>query len=677
MRKSLTKLFAAICALGVTAGISSFPQANAAPDTAGQKRDVPVYRKSMDENETVECLFYADMPNVPYMSMEVYYKTFLDGEMTVTNEGGGRYTYKESLCGDTAQVNTETDVFTSDDLASFSSTPVYKMPDSKLVLCGPDIFVKFDSVQYDAPAKASTIDMGKYGIDIREQDGVVYYPFVTLSDIFGNVDFISTFYADGRIYFSAMYDDINGGDAMDSDPMYLTSLKTGVRPQDVIDMTYKELQLSLENFYGYPSDRIAFANEMKAYGMDAALTHMDMKTKELLLSNKTGDYLAGMDRLLSFMLCDGGHTGMMSNKKTLELIGSENVSKDYINGIMDIMSLQNEYTEKNMRITSEKNKLINLRESILGAGNYFSKGNTALICFDQFNVEYQGWKDYFSGKSSSMPDDSVSIVYDGLKKARAEGIKNVVIDLSANTGGDSVALYEIIGMITGKSFMTAENTLGGQKFFQKNIVDVNLDGRIDENDSYTGNESMRFAVMTTGTSFSCGNMMPSIMKDMGFMTMGEQSGGGTCAVIQRATADGVRYCMSSYVRFVDKSLKCIDDGVPVDVQLVTADASGNKDYSVLYDLDRLGREMENYYGSGTEQQSGTADNSTEESALITSRPAESIPEQSQPSQAQNDAQSSQDSSDSGWVGTIVWVFVIFGAAAAALIVTGIIFIRRR
>ena len=682
MKKGLKRLSAVLCVFAVTTGVCSFSQASAAP-TAAEKRAVPVFRKSMDENETVECLFYPDMPNVPYMSMELYYKTFLDGEMTVTDEGGGRYTYRESKCGDTAEVNVQTDVFTADDLASFASTPVYKIDGSKLVMGGPEIFSKFDGVQYDQPAKACTIDMGKYGIDIREQDGVVYYPFVTLSDIFGNVDFITSFYADGRIYFSALYEEINGGSAYENDPEYLNSMKTGVRPQDVVEMTYKELQLSLETFYGYPSDRIALANEMKKSGLDAALTQIDSKAKELLLSNKTGEYLAGMDRLFSFLLNDGGHTGMISNKCVLTVISSENVLQDYLNSISDIMSMKTEYIEKNMHISANQAKLISLRESMLGKGNYFSNGNTALICFDKFEVDYQGWNDYFGGKSSSMPEDSVSIVYSGLEKARAEGVKNVAVDLSANTGGDSVALSEVIGLLTGKSFIRGENLLGSQTIVQTYKSDINLDGRIDEKDQQSGNENMNIAVITTGVSFSCGNLMPSIMKDMGYMIMGEQSGGGTCSVIQRATADGVFYCMSSYLRFVDKNKKTIDDGVPVDVQLVSTNSSGEKDYSALYDLDRLGKEIDAFYNSSEPQssdvsQSSAVESKTEESSQtsVQSSIEQGTSEPAQQSQVSDDAQSSQNNDDSGWIGTIVLVFVIFGVAAVGLFVVGIVFIRR-
>ncbi len=691
MKEVFKRLTSLVSAAALTFGLSALAQVCAAPGPSAEKRDVPVYRKSMDESETVECVFFSDMPNVPYMSMELYYKTFLDGEMTVTNSGSGIYTYREAKCGDTAEVNVLNDSFTADDLASFSSTPVYKTDGGRLVMSGPDVFVQVDSVKYDKPASPKTIDMGRYGIDIREMDGVVYYPFATLSDIFGNLDFITSLYADGRIYFMAYYDDINGGDAVNSDPLYLSSLKSGSRAEDIVEMTYKELQLSLEYFYGYPSTRNAFAAEMKSSGLDSALLQADSKTRSLLLSSSSGEYLAGMDRLFNYLLADGGHTGLAAGPAVMQALQDSNVMPDYMSGMSDADSLRNEYSEKYDKIIRTHNAVTDQRSSILGSGNYFSSGNTAFICIDGFEADYQGWKDFFSG-SSDMPDDTVAIVYKGLEKARAEGIKNVVLDLSANLGGDTVVMNEIALMITGDSSFICQNLLGDQVVYQAMNADRDLDGAIDGNDALVSYEDMNFAVLTSGSSFSCGTLFPSIMKDMGCMIIGEQSGGGTCAVIQRATADGVIYRMSSYARFVNKDMQTVDDGVPVDVKLFTGAADRTADYSAFYDIERIGREMDSFYASSEpyvsrpeKPEQSSAYSRPEQSAEST---VQSFPEQSrieastseQSSQSQEPSavqERTESGSDLGWISTVVVVFVIFSMAAAALFTVGIIAARKK
>lgn len=685
--KRITKGIAwVVSAMIIMTGTAPLLRAEAAPQTRAEKRDIHVYRRSMDENETVECLFFDDMPNVPYMSMELYYKVFFDGEMTVTSHGGGKYTYLESMCGDAATVDTVTDAFTTDDLASFVATPVYKMEGVKFVMYGPDLLVKPESVSYDKPAKPVTIDLGRYGIDIREEDGVVYYPFVTLSDLFGNVDYVTSVYSDEKIYFMAYYDDINGGQARNEDSTCLSSLSSGSRPQDVIDMTYKELQFSLEYFYGYPSDRNPFAAEMKSSGLDAALTKLQGRTKELLLSPLSGEYIAGMDRLFNYHLADGGHTGLLIDKSLMSMLDDTDIGRDYSNGISDIDDLVNEYTRKIVNIKEIHMNLSELKNKALGSGNYFSSGSTALISFDSFDVDYQGWRDYWGGKSSSMPDDTVSILYNGLIRASSEGMRNVVLDISTNFGGDTVALHEVLGIIIGDYSFLGQNLLGDQTVTQKNLTDRNLDGVIDIKDKLVSFDDINFAVLTSGSSFSCATLFPTIMKDEGYMIMGERCGGGTCAVLQRATADGVIYAISSYARFVNKDMKTVDDGVPVDVSFVSKAADGSVNYSGFYDIDRMGREMDAFYAAKRQQESSAMDESSvvsrdEQSSQVSLTESSvfqpSHPESGQEISSESIASAVSAENGSGWISVVVTVFVVLGLIAFGLFVVGIIAIRRK
>ena len=140
---------------------------------------------------------------------------------------------------------------------------------------------------------------------------------------------------------------------------------------------------------------------------------------------------------------------------------------------------------------------------------------------------------------------------------------------------------------------------------------------------------LNFAVLTSRASFSCGNAFPSVLKDNGILVMGEQSGGGACAVQQMATADGFKYQISSArLRFLNKDGESIDGGVPVDVDLVGKNEDGTDriievevpvagysetgeavettmtlktvDYTQLYDIDRLSQEMNRFYGGQEE-----------------------------------------------------------------------------
>ena len=101
----------------------------------------------------------------------------------------------------------------------------------------------------------------------------------------------------------------------------------------------------------------------------------------------------------------------------------------------------------------------------------------------------------------------------------------------------------------------------------------------------------------------CGNILPSELADAGIMVMGERSGGGSCAVQKCVTADGASWQVSLWRgRFVNDAGREIDDGAPVDVDLLERmgskrTESGLPDYSCFYDVDLLSEVMNEHYGA--------------------------------------------------------------------------------
>ena len=118
-------------------------------------------------------------------------------------------------------------------------------------------------------------------------------------------------------------------------------------------------------------------------------------------------------------------------------------------------------------------------------------------------------------------------------------------------------------------------------------VDRNFDGVFDERDAAVRYD-FRCGVLTSRLSFSCGNLLPSLMKDRGLAVLGETSGGGTCAVTVHATPEGLPYQISSALgRLINAAGETIDEGVPVDVPI---------EEDRFYDIDLLSRAMNDFYG---------------------------------------------------------------------------------
>ena len=585
----MKRLISFICISAVLA--AGLVQSVAAVETGSTLKPVPVYRKSMDEKETLGCLFFDDMPNVPYLSMELYYQTFMEGKMTVVRDGNGNYVYTEEQYGQTAIANADTDVIVIDDPSYFLATPVFKKEDSELLFGGPDEMVRVSATDIEVKPSALTIDLSQYGIDIREKNGALYYPFATLCDLFNNADCLTAAYSDGKIFFVSMYDEVNGGNAKSDDLGNLGWITEGDRPADMTELAYKELCLSTELFYGYPCDDNAFSEKMRRSGLDAALSELDPDTKAMLLSPDPGEYLAGVGRLFALDLCDGGHTGAALDSRLVDNICNLSVYSTYIKGLSKNLTELPYYYQKQSDIFSRTEQCRETRERIFGDVGYYSKGDTAYIIFDSFRIEYQGWRDYFSGASAEMPLDSVSVVYKGFIRAKNEGVKNIILDISANNGGDTIALQAICGMLCGEYSMRFVETLGGGVVRETFSTDRNLDGAIDELDDAVSYDDFNIAVLTSSASFSCANIMPFIMKEKGYPVIGEHTSGGSCLVLQRTTADGVDYCMSGYVRLTDSSGGDIDKGIPADIEIqVTQD-----DASALYDIETVGALVSKYY----------------------------------------------------------------------------------
>ncbi len=674
-------LCAGIVALSAVLPLS-FPVRAEPSEVISSKRQIPVYRKSLSERETLECTFFSDLPDIPYIPLEVFYTTFMDGHMKVT-KNGTVYTYEDTDFGAKAAADAEKDTLTSSDLADFIATPAYKIKGKGVVVNGPDQMVKIEDVQYDKAPSSITLQFGQYGIDLREENGVLYFPFASVSDLFSNTDVLTAYYINGNIYFEAFYDDLNGGEARKENPDHLPWILEASRPADMVTFSYRELCFVLDHFYGYPCTHNDFADAMRQNGADAAITAFDPEARQLLLSEKPSEYIAGLYRLFSILLADGGHTGIVLNDIFNYSRYSSAISRDF-----SAYSLYNNegdgyYIQKNRDMIETRKTLKNLRFDSLGSGNYHAKGDTVLITFDDFIVNYSAWRAYVNHETGVMPNDTVGYLHACLERAKKDpAIRNVIFDISTNGGGDTIALNIIVGLVRNKFDCHFYNMLGDQTLTQTMATDRNLDGTVDSRDTEVSYGDLHFGVLASGYSFSCANMFTAMMKEGGCPVLGERSGGGACAVLMKATSDGLCYRLSSYLRFASNVTDSVDDGIPADISLVTKDAYGNKDYSGFYDLSAMSRAMNAYYGEAPESSADMKESSQpvpaqdSSSAVVSSASGASTDAPSSVPEAKKTSFAASSPASSG-AGMTVLLIVIAATAAVGVIVPVIVVLLTR
>jgi len=572
-----------------------------------------VYKVTPDAQVTLR--FYDALPDVPYISVSDFQSIVLPGStMTVTHTGVGEYTLTNADA--TAVVNINNDVFVSEDFEAFTNQMGLLQPGMANVYYDGMPFVRYKGVTYTPAKVTTTLDMGKYGIDIHaDGKGAVYFPFATLADMYTDLFYHHTGFNGEKVVVNTSDNEVN---LSEIDPTYNEPLLSKkARSESMAAFNYKELCFAMDHFYGYPG-RVKYNAQLKAKGLDKVLeedVENGPEIKQLLLSTSMGEYFTGMMGL--FAIYFDGHTSM---EILSQAVGNErekyaDLLAEFTRTQMAHMNFQGmllEAVAPMMSMMQSSMAVAQLRPAAYGQGvTYYKKGNTAVCVFDSFNSRNEkAWKDYYEGKGpmptvENTQGDDMVIFLDALKKADADPeVKNLIIDISANGGGSADIVMAMTSLIMDKSYISQDNALTGQRAIVEYEVDRNFDGVFDEKDKDV-HYDLNFAVLTSGMSFSCGNLFPSILKDNGIPVMGETSGGGACAIQAMCTADGFCFQISSFrARLNTLAGENIDEGIIPDLPIATdgktqvevseEEAVPARDYSKFFDVDFLTKLLSEY-----------------------------------------------------------------------------------
>lgn len=550
-------------------------------------RALPVNRDGKNDG-TVDIRFYEDMPNVPYISFSDFQSLILPGsKMTVVKTASGRFELENK--GGKASVNTIDEVFSCSSFMSFFNIMDLTQPGMDNTYLDGLACVRYSS-QDVIPGRAVTLDYGPYGIDLRASGDAVYIPFCTVADLYSDIHY---HYAACNGEKVVVVDtDMGEGsvDSLEPDFSYESLIGKEDRPDDLIKYSYAELCFVLENFYGRPG-RSAYETRLYADGLDKTLLSFPegQQIRDLLLSRNMKDYAAGLD-FLSIIVNDGGHSIIGTAKTALT---PENGYSTSVPGLYELYV--SSFLAPSLKQVTTINELQEHRKTLFPDGATYHKLDDTAIChFDSFSdTDLVAWNNYYSGvgpipSMESCPKDPIVVFLDALTKAQKDpSVKNFVLDLTLNGGGSLDVVVAMTSLMYGQSFARCENTLTGEKYIWNYQIDRNFDGKFDAEDDKV-NYDLNYCILTTGLSFSCGNLFPSLCRDAGVMVAGERSGGGSCAIITFRTPEGFSYHLSSVRgRLADKDWHNIDSGIVPDVEIGLGPG--------LYDLSFLSSAIKEFY----------------------------------------------------------------------------------
>ena len=550
--------------LASVALVSCGKTSNLTPSKYNEKA-VHIYRKPNVIDKDLKVRFYEDQPNVPYIEVNKYFKEFFNSQFQVSYSNGVyRYIndYNAYLGFD---FNNWT--FSSNYLDSFNHHPDFAMANGKN-------FIKtLSSKTYGLSERF--VSLGEYNIPFYEEAHRVYVPLTFLSKFAGGSSLYNVAYNGKDIYVIDRGGQL--GDPVDyssyNDYYALFNDVNTPRPQDLATYSYNELCFVWDNMRGLTSQLVLGDNNLLSIGLNGTIEKYAPKLKEYLLSTDKTKYYQGYYTLFN-ALYDGGHTSPLAsfNEYTMQI---KNDAKDIpeFSQYIDAASYKSALKTPNL-LSYVQSKAAHFDYAYnTGPHNYYSydeTSKTSYIGFDEFEFDFNGWDAYYNNQGEvPVNSDTFAYIRSKLYQAKSDGADNLVLDLTTNGGGSVATLVGLVGLFNGaKSYYSMNEIFNHSRGCDEFMIDVNLDGEFDDADIQEANMfNFHVGVLTSEYSFSCGNLFPSVMKELGFKILGVQSGGGSCAISYESTADGLPYVRSSMSYLANNNGDNVDSGVEVDLEI--------------------------------------------------------------------------------------------------------------
>jgi len=527
-------------------------------DSEVTTKTVTSYMLKPEDSSQVELAFLDAYADVPFMELEQFVTKMLPDIYHKMVEDPG-YEIKMEVEGNVATLTRDNGVqaildfnensiyfdnpskFTAD---SYKVTSIDQLAATGFNSDGEPEYFQRTGVSFERIGAPTVIDMDARLLPMVCRDGKMYLPLQTLNDLFLAREAVSMLYNREELFVIAS---ANLGALEEK----YYAVEPGPRSQEMADFNFRELCLALDMNYGLKEAHHIenFEELFITTGLYEDMLSTDPKVATRALVKLSLGYLA--DR----------HTGVTKPSHYVgtddpTIIGITNAS-DASWDIIDAVLNQQRYAAARQTAYPD------------GMPGYEEIGNTAYVTFDAFTMPPEG-TDYYAAPPATAPADTMGLVIYAHSRIMREGspIENVVVDLSNNGGGAADAAIYVLGWMLGTCNLNFEDTINNGQSSTQYRVDVNLDRVFDASDDIS---HLNLYCITSPNSFSCGNLVPAMLKSSGIVTlMGKPSGGGACVVMQTVTADGTIFNYSSNRRLstsTNGAYTDIDAGVEPDIPL--------------------------------------------------------------------------------------------------------------
>ena len=412
---------------------------------------------------------------------------------------------------------------------------------------------------YNRNGTPLTMDLGKYNIDIVSLGDECYLPLQTMSDVFFGLQYIYYVFNGEKVI-----GDVYKGELMDR----AYEAKPADMSREYGLFNFHELCFVLDYFYGLKDEhRIDSFSDFLA--LDAGVFAQMSGTDPIAFD-------AALTEILTRFF-DDGHSAIVRNSwRSGQPKGLETIS----------MLLNLGYSTITRSAASTGLYRARMAAYPDGVPGYEEIGDTAFVTFDSFTVDRKP-EEYYELENPDDPQDTIELIIYANRMVHREGspVKNIVLDLSLNSGGETDAAIDVASWFTGEARFSLLDTMTGAETITCYRTDLNLNGIAlsDPNGSSelfdpgdTVNGQYNLYCLISPSSFSCANLVPAIFNQTGGITLiGQRSGGGSNVVFPATTASGTIYSMSGPLQITtynNGSLYGVDTGVDPHVRLNKAES---------------------------------------------------------------------------------------------------------
>lgn len=473
-----------------------------------------------------EFYFFNKNLDIPYLEIKDTINTFFDSSYYTILQNGTVFTIKNTQTDTNMTLNVDGNV-SYEDFTRFQSHQ-YHQDGCYIDEFRSQILLNRKISEKSTYSKASEykVDLSKFGLKPTLYEGKYYLPINILHTLLSPCE--TTFYydANGEIYIYGK----------NSDTLSQISKKTSYT-KEFYEYCFNQFSLSAELYFGLKGySRTLRCNSKELKYMPNGVINTFSPYKEKIINSK--DIIEFDNNFITMFnetMTDGGHT--CGNKYS---IGAD-PKKDLPN------SEENNYLNKFNEDGLKKRKAANKSELFDYISSSFDTDEDG-----KFDIGYVTFDEFLEEKEPSNNNPTITEVFRGNEGANqtfnkyADGydtasydIKDVVIDLSCNGGGNVAAEGYLLSWICGG---IAQETLKGTN---GNIIstythnfDVNGDSNFDHKD-YLGDDVNVYVLMSPYT-YSAANSLAynaylynrQAAQTRKIKFMGMQSGGGACSVVE-------------------------------------------------------------------------------------------------------------------------------------------------